>query len=183
MAALRRELLATAEGRVLEIGAGTGRNITGYPAELTELMLTEPDPAMLRRLRRRLQRVHRAAATLCTGAETLPFESDSFDTVVGTLVLCTVPDPDAALREVRRVLRLGGRLLFIEHVRADDPELARRQDRWVRTWRAIAAGCHCNRATLALLDEHFDVGPTYRTADWRGMPSIVRPLICGQAVK
>lgn len=183
MAVLRHDLLIAATGRVLEIGAGTGRNVTSYPPTLTELVLTEPNPGMLRHLRKRVHRTNCAATVLCTGAESLPFPANTFDTVVSTLVLCTVPDPAAAIHEALRVLRPGGQLLFIEHVRADNPRLARRQDRWLRPWRRFASGCHCNRSTAALLAQHFGAQLTYRSLIWHGMPGIVGPLIVGHAVK
>ena len=85
-------------------------------------------------------------------AESLPFEDDSFDTVALTLVLCTVPDPPAALREIARVLKPGGRFLFLEHVRADEPKLARWQDRLHGPWYLFGDGCHCNRDTLATIE-------------------------------
>ena len=85
-------------------------------------------------------------------AERLPFEDASFDTAVATLVLCTVPDPAAALAEAARVLKPGGRLLFIEHVRAEDPGLARWQDRLEKPWRFLGDGCHCNRDTVATIE-------------------------------
>jgi SAM-dependent methyltransferase len=176
MRALRRELLAAARGRVLEAGAGTGHNVAAYPAGLAELVLTEPDPAMLARLRRRAG----AARVVAAGAESLPFADASFDTVVATMVLCTVEDPDAAVRELRRVLRPGGRLLFIEHVRSGDARLARRQARLARPWRLLAAGCRCDRDTVALLRAHFDAVEA-RAALWRGMPRIVQPLRVGSA--
>src|SRR5215210_5440442 len=110
MAARRRALVGQAHGRVLEIGAGTGLNVRHYPDGL-DLVLTEPDEAMAERLRAR--------------AEALPFADDSFDTVVSTLVLCTVPDQPAALREIARILRPGGRLLFAEHVRSDSARWGR----------------------------------------------------------
>jgi SAM-dependent methyltransferase len=179
MAARRRALLAGARGRVLEIGAGTGHNLAAYPAGLEALVLTEPDPAMRTRLRRRAE--HGGVTVVEAGAEALPFADGAFDTVVSTLVLCTVPDADAAVREVRRVLRPGGRLLFLEHVRADDRRHARRQDRLARPWRAFAAGCHCNRPTLELLRTHFPAVVAER-AVWRGMPAIVHPLVAGHAV-
>ena len=109
-------------------------------------------------------------------AEALPFADASFDVVVSTLVLCTCADPVAAIGELRRVLRPGGRLVFIEHVRADD---ARRQDRWAGLWRVFAHGCRCNQPTLALLRAALDV--RCERARWRGMPSIVSPLAIGEA--
>jgi ubiquinone/menaquinone biosynthesis C-methylase UbiE len=118
MAAHRRALLAGARGRVLEVGAGTGLNLAFYPASLDELVLTEPDAAMRARLRRRVARRRPHATVAADRAEALPFADGSFDTVVCTLVLCTVPDPAAALAEFRRVLAPDGRLLFIEHLRA-----------------------------------------------------------------
>lgn len=183
MAARRRELLATATGRTLEIGAGTGHNLAAYPDDLDALVLTEPEPGMLRKLQRRVARspVRTLARTVPAGASALPFPDDSFDTLVSTMVLCTVDDPGAAIDELHRVLRPGGRLLFIEHVRSEDPRLARRQDRLERPWRAFGAGCRCNRPTLALLDERFERTAT-RTAVWRGMPSIIHPLVVGEAI-
>src|SRR5215210_3378008 len=124
MAARRRALVAQAHGRVLEIGAGTGLNLRHYPDGL-DLVLTEPDDAMAERLRARVAALGRRAAVVPAGAEALPFADDSFDTIVSTLVLCTVPDQPAALREVARVLRPGGRLLFAEHVRSDSARWGR----------------------------------------------------------
>ena len=125
MASRRRALLALARGRVLELGAGTGLNLAHYPAAVGELVLTEPDSAMCARLARRVARSGRDATVVAARAEALPFRDGAFDTVVSTLVLCTVEDPVAAVREVRRVLAPGGRLLFAEHVRASAPRLAR----------------------------------------------------------
>jgi ubiquinone/menaquinone biosynthesis C-methylase UbiE len=117
----RRALLAHANGRVLEIGAGTGLNLAHYPDELRELVLVEPEPAMRDRLTRRIRGGGRQAVVVDAAAEALPFADASFDTVVCTLVLCTVAAPDRALAEIGRVLRPGGRMLFIEHVRAESP--------------------------------------------------------------
>jgi SAM-dependent methyltransferase len=115
-------------------------------------------------------------------AEALPFADASFDTVVSTLVLCTVTDVDASLAEIRRVLRPGGALLLIEHVRADGVVLARWQNRLHGSWRAFGYGCHCNRDTCAsLADAGFAVDALGR-ARWRRMPAIVAPLVTGRAV-
>ena len=176
MAARRGELLASARGRVLELGAGTGLNLRHYP-DGVDLVVSEPDPAMRARLQKRAEG---RATVVDAGAERLPFPDDSFDTVVSTLVLCTVADPDAALAEVRRVLAPGGRLLLIEHVRADAPRLARRQDRFAGLWHTVAMGCRCNQPTVELLER---AGLTLELAPsrWRSMPSLVAPLVVGSA--
>jgi ubiquinone/menaquinone biosynthesis C-methylase UbiE len=176
----RKTLLAQASGRVLEIGAGTGLNLAHYPDDLRELVLLEPEPAMRERLARRLRRGGRQPVLVDAAAEHLPFADASFDTVVCTLVLCTVQAPDTALAEIKRVLRPGGRLLFIEHVRAESPTLARAQDRLLEPWRRFACGCRCNRATVELMRARgFQVDA--RAASWRAMPPIVRPLMGGRA--
>jgi ubiquinone/menaquinone biosynthesis C-methylase UbiE len=182
LAQRRHELLAQAKGRVLEIGAGTGLNLEYYRADVRELVLADPEPPMVERLERRLRESGRAGRVVKAGAERLQFEDRSFDSVVSTLVLCTVDDPAAALREIRRVLAPGGCLLFIEHVRAaGGSRLARWQDRLEAPWRAFAYGCRCNRDTLALLArEGFAVSGLER-AEWRGMVPIARPLVIGRA--
>jgi len=176
MRSLRAGIVRRARGRTLEIGAGTGLNLAHYPAAVTTRSLTEPDPAMARRLRRRAGE----AAVIEAGAEALPFADDSFDTAIGTLVLCTVPDAAAAVAELRRVLAPGGSLLFIEHVRAADARAARRQRRLARPWATLAGGCNCTRDTLALLEREFTVAEVAHHR-WRGMPGIVQPLIAGRA--
>ncbi len=180
MRARRAELVAGARGRVLEVGAGTGLNLPHYPAGLASLLLTEPDPGMAARLRRRVRRSGRTAAVVEAGADLLPVADSSIDTVVSTMVLCTVPDPAAALREITRVLRPDGRLLFCEHVLSDDPRLARRQRRRADAWAGFAAGCRCDRS---LLDEIAAVLllDVLTTARWRGMPALVHPLVLGSA--
>jgi ubiquinone/menaquinone biosynthesis C-methylase UbiE len=181
MAGRRRELLAAARGRVLEVGAGTGLNLRHYPVAIDELVLTEPVVSMARRLERRAGKGKRQPRVVLAPAERLPFPDDAFDTVVSTLVLCTVPEPDRALAEIRRVLKPGGSLLFIEHVRSDSERLARWQDRLARPWAAFASGCQCNRNTLELVE-----ASGMRLADvdrrkWGGMPHVVRPLAIGSA--
>ena len=138
----RRTLLAEAYGRVVEIGAGTGLNVAYYPDAVHELVLTEPELGMRRKLARRLDRKARTARILDAPAERLPLPDASVDTVVSTLVLCTVDDPESALREVARVLRPNGRLLFIEHVRAKSWFLAACQDKLLQSWRVFAAGAY-----------------------------------------
>jgi len=177
----RDAVLGGLAGRVLEIGAGTGANLAHYPAAVSELVLTEPAPAMARRLRQRLARSGRAATFVEARAEALPFPDASFDAAVTTLALCTVADPARALGELRRVLAPGGRLAFIEHVRADDPRLARLQDRLERPWRLIGQGCHCNRSTeAAIVAAGFTVERVEHT-ELKPAPALVRPLIAGIA--
>jgi ubiquinone/menaquinone biosynthesis C-methylase UbiE len=181
MARLRNELVANARGRTLEIGAGTGANIPYYPHDI-ELIPAEPFEPMRRRLERKLGERGSSATTLDASAEALPLEDESLDTVVSTLVLCTVDFPDRALAEIARVLRPQGQLLFIEHVRSHSPRLGRWQDRLEAPWRHFAAGCRCNRDTIASIaaagfsTEHEDT-------HWKGGAPIVAPLVIGRAVK
>jgi ubiquinone/menaquinone biosynthesis C-methylase UbiE len=182
MRSQRRALLGQAHGRVVEIGAGTGLNVSLYPDDIAELVLTEPDESMRRKLVRSLQGHGRIARILDSSAERLPFADASVDTVVSTLVLCTVPDPERTLGEIARVLRPGGQLLFLEHVRASSRFLVACQDVLFRPWRGFAGGCCCNRPTLELMRAG---GFTVESDDavWRAMPAIVRPLIVGRATR
>lgn len=181
MRALRRSTLAAAHGDVLEIGAGTGLNLAAYPPAVTRLTLADPEPAMAGRLRTVAAADPRRPTVVEAGAEALPFGDASFDTVVSTLVLCTVDDVPASLAEIRRVLRPGGQLLLIEHVRAPEAGLARWQDRLHGPWKAFGYGCRCNRDTSsALSGAGFDTA-ALRPGRWRGMPPIVAPLVAGAA--
>lgn len=150
LAEMRRELLSQASGRTLELGAGTGHNLALYPPAVSELVLTEPDPHMASRLRARLEEEPpgpERVALVEASAEELPFDDGSFDTVVSTLVLCTVESPERALAEARRVLVEGGSLLFLEHVRSPNRRTAWWQDRLERPWGFFSGGCHPNRPT------------------------------------
>jgi ubiquinone/menaquinone biosynthesis C-methylase UbiE len=178
---MRRELLAGAGGRVVELGAGTGVNLDLYPDGVEDLVVVEPDPHMAKRLRAKLAQARREAEVVEAPAERLPFGDDGFDTVVATLVLCTIPDPAAALAEAARVLKPGGRLLFLEHVRAEDPGLARWQDRLEKPWRFLGDGCHCNRDTVATISaSRFELGEVEQGRLPKA-PPIVRPLVRGSA--
>ena len=181
LAARRRALVAQASGRVLEIGAGTGLNARHYPDHV-DLVLSEPDEAMADRLRDRVAKMKRPTTVVLAGAETLPFADDEFDTVVSTLVLCTVPDPEVALLEIHRVLKPGGRLLFMEHIRSESARWARWQDRLNGPWRAFAEGCNCNRSTLDTL-AHSPLGvDAVERGTFPAMVPLIRPLATGSAV-
>jgi ubiquinone/menaquinone biosynthesis C-methylase UbiE len=144
-------VLARARGTVVELGAGTGLKLPHYPGDV-ELVLTEPEPPMARRLLERVRQSGRQARVLQAPAERIPLPDGSVDTVVCTLVLCTVADLGATLSEIRRLLKPDGRLLFIEHVAAEPGTRLRRwQDRLQRPWRRLAHGCHTNRDTEAAL--------------------------------
>lgn len=179
---MRRQILAQAEGRTIDLGAGTGVNIELFPEGVSELVLAEPDPHMLKQLRAKLAGSSVNASVIEAPAEKLPFADDSFDTAVFTLVLCTVPNPAAALAEAARVLKPGGKLLFVEHVRAESPGLARWQDRLEKPWRFLADGCHCNRDTVSLIEAApFRLEQVERD-ELPKSPPIVRPLVRGSAL-
>lgn len=181
MAARRARLLAGARGRVLEIGAGTGLNLRHYPAAgIEELVLAEPATAMAAKID--LGRFSGTApvSVVNAPAEQLPFAEDSFDTVVSTMVLCTVADPERSLAEISRVLRPGGRLLFCEHVESDGRVLGAAQRRLAGPWAAFAEGCRCDRRTVETIARLMKMGPTERES-WRGMAPLVRPLVLGSA--
>jgi SAM-dependent methyltransferase len=184
LARMRGELLATASGRVLELGAGTGHNLEHYTDAVTEVVLTEPDPHMASRLQDRLADGGTAAGrptVVVAPAEDLPFDDGSFDCVVATLVFCTVEDPARAVAEARRVLVEGGRLLYLEHVRSASPRRAWWQDRLERPWGFFAGGCHPNRATDQLLASAGFWIDSLERDKLPKAPRIVRPLIRGVA--
>jgi ubiquinone/menaquinone biosynthesis C-methylase UbiE len=181
MAERRAELLSQARGQVLELGAGTGLNLPHYPDRLDELVLTEPSRPMVARLEQRVKKSGTSSSVMAAEAEQLPFEDDRFDTVVSTLVLCTVDEPRQAIDEIARVLRPGGKLLFLEHVRSDSRRLARWQDRLHRPWHAFAAGCNANRATVDLLRESPLRVDAVERDRWSWMPVLVHPLAIGTA--
>jgi ubiquinone/menaquinone biosynthesis C-methylase UbiE len=183
LSALRGELLGEAHGRVLEIGAGTGLNLAHYGPQTGELVLTEPEEPMARRLEARLRETGRDARVIRASADDLPFADASFDTVVATLVLCTVPDVSRTLAEVRRVLVPGGRLLFLEHVRHSDPGRARRQDRLNGLQQRIACGCNCNRPTPQLIAASGMTLQDVRTEPFRKAFKYLQPLAVGSALR
>ena len=180
LADMRRSLLAQASGRVLEVGGGTGANLAHYGPAVTSLTVTEPDVFMIKRLERRIQGEAPDTTVLRAPAEDLPFDDDSFDVVVATLVLCGVDDQPRAVREIRRVLRPHGRLLFVEHLRSTDAKLAKTQDRlnWLNR---LVVCCDCNRPTLdTITDAGFEINNLEHTSLPKA-PPFVRPTVVGTA--
>jgi SAM-dependent methyltransferase len=183
LAEMRRSQLAEASGRTLEIGAGTGLNLPYYTDAVTELVLAEPDPHMAKRLRAQLEQDPPAvknAEVIEAAAEDLPFDDATFDTVVSTLVFCTVEDPARAAAEVKRVLADGGALLYVEHVRGEGG-LTRVQDLVERPWGWIAGGCHPNRPTGETLAEAGFWIERLDRDEFPKVPPVAKPLIRGVA--
>jgi len=177
----RAELLEPLSGAVLEVGGGTGANLAYYPPAVSRLVLAEPDPAMRRRLTRR---AGARAVVIDAGAEKLPFPDGSFDAVVCTLVLCSVRDPAAALAEIRRVLRPGGRFVFVEHVAADgNAGRLRWQRRIEPIWKRLMGNCHVTRRTEeAIRTAGFDLKDVKRESLRKAIP-IARPSVRGVAMR
>lgn len=168
----RRALMAHASGRVLELGVGTGSNLEFYPRDVTDVIGIDPHDAVLERAEGTVLRLERGGLDYRirlerADAARLPHDDASFDTVVAFLTLCTVPDFEAAAREAHRVLKPEGRLLVMEHVRADDGSVLARVQRWLNpVWNRVAVGCHLDRDTAAALkDAGFDVGTLERYRD------------------
>jgi ubiquinone/menaquinone biosynthesis C-methylase UbiE len=147
----RAYLCGGAGGQVLDVGCGTGLNFGYYPPAV-EVVGIEPDPYMLKRAQARAEKLGKPIKLLAEVAEELSFPDASFDTAVMTLVFCTLPDVPGALRELRRVLRPGGQLRFLEHIRAETPGWAGFQDLMVPIWRRIGAECHPNRDTVKAIE-------------------------------
>ena len=176
----RHALLAQAAGATIEIGAGTGLNLSHFSPAVTRLCLVEPDPSMRKRLYRRASG-RDGVEIVDARAEALPFPDGSFDTAVVTFALCSVADPDGALAEIARVLHPGGELLFLEHVRDTDPKIARKQDHpgVLYAW----MGCHPNRDTLTAISRApFEV-TAVRHGEVPKAPRVERPMIVGTAAR
>jgi ubiquinone/menaquinone biosynthesis C-methylase UbiE len=141
----RKRVISAAEGKVLEIGIGSGLNFPLYGTTVTSVIGLEPSPDLLRMARPRASAAAVSIALVDASAEAIPLDTESVDTVVMTWTLCTIPNAPRALAEIRRVLRPGGALLFVEHGRAPEPGVARWQDRLDPLWSRIAGGCHLNR--------------------------------------
>lgn len=179
------ELIGTAEGRVLEIGAGTGANLGFYSHGVTEVVGIEPVEAMLQKAHVMVQQAaHDFPVKLQVGdARNLPFEDDSFDSVVACLVFCTIPDPELAAAEMRRVLKPGGKLVFYEHVASTRPNVNTWQKRVNPVWRKLACGCEITRDTRQLFE---DAGFRYESIkdfEHPKVPPLMAPIIAGVATK
>jgi len=175
----RRQLLSAADGATIEIGAGTGLNVPHYPRTVTRLVLAEPDRYMRARLTRRVTEAHPDAEVIDAAAERLPFPDGAFDTAVVTMMLCSVADQHAALQEIARVVKPGGKLLFLEHVRSDDAKVARWQDR-IRPFYNLV-GCNPNRSTLAAIEASPFTVDAVRHGEVPKAPKVERPMIVGSA--
>ena len=150
----RQKLIPLAHGRVLEVGLGTGRNLPFYDRQrVSQVVGVDPALSLHPIARRRVAASGLDVELMGLSAERLPAPDASFDTVVSTWTLCSIPDPVAALREMRRVLKPGGQLLFSEHGRAPEPDVARWQTRLQPYWKPLAGGCHLDRDIPALLAE------------------------------
>ena len=177
----RRRLLAGLEGRVLEVGAGNGLNFPYYPATVTDVLAIEPEPYLRRQALAAARQAPVPIRVVDGTAEALPTPDGALDMVVASLVLRTVADSDRSLAEVDRVLRPGGRLHFYEHVRAEDPRLARWQDRLQRPWGWLVGGCHPNRDTVAAITAAGLQVVQLDRFDLPAMPPLARPHVLGVA--
>lgn len=150
---LRRELLLGVGGEVLEIGFGSGLNLPHYPERVRKLTAVDPNPGMSAAARKRIESSPMEVDYRLLGAEHLPLPDASFDSVVSTWTLCSIPDVDQALREVHRLLKPGGRFFFLEHGRSDEPNVGKWQDRLTPLNKRFADGCHLNRDIDRLIEK------------------------------
>ncbi len=177
----RRRLLASLEGDVIEIGAGTGRSLPHYE-RARRVVAIEPDASMAKRIEQRLAQVRVLVEVVPASAESLPFPDESFDAAVAAFVLCTIPDPVRALAEIHRVLRPDGRLAILEHVRGTG-RVGSWQDRLTPLHRRVFGGCHLNRDTRAAIARAgFDVAAVERVDLFEPIP-LYRPGIMGVATR
>jgi len=149
---IRERVIGAAQGRVLEIGVGSGRNLPFYRAPVTEVLALEPAPRLVSMARSASRGTSIPISFLEASAEAIPVEDHSVDTVVTTWTLCSIPRAATALAEMRRVLRPGGRLAFVEHGLAPDDGVRRWQDRLTPVWRCCCGGCHLNRPIRSMIE-------------------------------
>jgi ubiquinone/menaquinone biosynthesis C-methylase UbiE len=179
-AAERARFVPMATGTVLEIGAGSGLNLPFYGPKVVRLYALDPSRELWRMARRRVNAAAFPVEYLTASAEAIPLDDQAVDTVVTTWTLCSIPDPGKALAEMRRVVRPGGRLIFVEHGRSPEPRVRAWQDRLTPLWRRVAGGCHLNRAIDRLiLDAGFGLGEIER--EYAGRPKTMEYLYKGVA--
>lgn len=188
--ALRTRALAPAQGRVLELGFGTGLNLPHYPPCVTQIVAVDPNPGMAAIARRRIHDLGMTVEHHQISAEALSFDTASFDSVVCTLTLCSIPNVRAALAEVTRVLKPGGQFLFFEHGRHAESSVAKWQDRLNPLWKVVFDGCHINRdiaqlvsgAGLALRGVEHPTMRAPRIAGYVYLGRAMRPVAEGEPI-
>ncbi|SDJ13033.1 class I SAM-dependent methyltransferase [Alteribacillus bidgolensis] len=153
MGNIRERLVSQQEGVILEVGSGTGANFSYYK-NAEKVVAIEPDSSMRNQSFPKVKNAHVPVELVDASGEHLPFDDNTFDTAIGTLVLCTIPNPNRALQEIRRVCKPGAPILFLEHVRVDRPLLGRLQDWLTPFWKRLCDGCHLNRRTLDLIKQN-----------------------------
>ncbi|MEN8218519.1 MAG: class I SAM-dependent methyltransferase [Pseudomonadota bacterium] len=181
----RTELLGNVRGDILEIGSGTGVNLKYYPYTINQLVLSEPNINMRHYLNKRIEDAGRDNISMAhNNAESIDFPDESFDYIVSTLVLCSVTDQLNCLTELKRLLRPNGKLLFIEHVAAEDnPRLFKWQKRIEPFWKIIGGNCHLTRNTESVIKQAGFNSIQLEKTSFLGAPSIVGPIIKGIAHK
>ncbi len=151
---LRESLLSQASGAVLEIGFGTGANLQFYPSHIRSLTVIDPNTGMIPLARSHLMEGVVSFDLAIASAECLPFPSASFDTIVSTMTLCSVPGLSQTLLDMFRAVKPGGRFLFLEHGQSPDPPVRRWQDRLTPIWKHLGDGCHLNRPMADAIQAH-----------------------------
>jgi len=148
----RQRVISRAEGRVLEIGVGSGLNLPFYGASVSEILALEPAPKLIAMAKRLTRASAVPVRFIEASAEAIPIDDDSVDTVITTWTMCSIPEAVAALAEIRRLLRRNGRLIFVEHGLAPDKRVRDWQDRLTPAWRCISGGCHLNRPIRSMIE-------------------------------
>lgn len=181
--AAREELLETVQGDVLEIGFGTGLNLAYYPEEVESLTTVDVNPGVHRLAQKRLATSRLPVKFELVSGEHLPMPDNSYDAVVSTWTLCSIPDVLSALKEVRRVLKPEGKFYFVEHGLSPDPKIAKWQHRLTPIQKVIADGCHLDRDTLRLIEQAGMKTLSYRQFEAEGLPAIGAFMTLGVAAK
>ncbi|MEO0947631.1 MAG: class I SAM-dependent methyltransferase [Cyanobacteria bacterium J06641_5] len=179
----RRQVLKDLSGDVLEIGCGTGLNFPYYPSSLQTLVASDPNPGMLAIARKRQQELPFAIELVEAGGEALPFASDRFDAVVSTWTLCSIPDSAAALAEFQRVLKPGGKFVFVEHGLSPEQSVQTWQNRLTPIQKRIADGCHLNRNIAQLVESAGFAIASLEHLYMPDIPKVLGYLYLGAALK